>query len=125
MTPETFAAAERILSVLTAGFFGYLGFRLYVLGVTKGPSKLQAKSQWGEFVMSGTGPGIVFMAFGGAVLIYALATSGIRSRMIEQVSTVAPRAESAARAEPAASMARLGNPPTTRTYEFASSAPAR
>lgn len=108
MTPETLAALERILIVQTGAFFAFLGFRLYVLGVTKGLSKLQAKSQLGEFVMSGTGPGIVFMAFGGIVLVYALATSGIRSRIVEQAAYSGDGASAAARAEAAGSTAKTG-----------------
>ena len=114
MTPETLAALERILIVFAAGFFAYLGFQLYVLGLSKGPSKFHAKGPWGEFVMSGARPGILFMAFGGVVLVYSLATSGIRSKVVEQVEA----------ASAAASEAKLTPVPSIRTHDFASSAAA-
>lgn len=82
---EIIAGVERIFIVMAGAFFAYLGYRLYLAGLTKGESKLAAKSSLGEFAVSGTGPGLLFMAFGGAVLIYALATSGVRSTMTEKV----------------------------------------
>ena len=67
--PLLIRGIERILIVIVAGVFAYLGFRLFVLGHSSGPGKLSAKTKLGEIILSGAGPGLFFMAFGGLVLL--------------------------------------------------------
>ncbi|MCQ4143346.1 hypothetical protein [Vogesella sp. AC12] len=111
---EFIAGVERVVIVMAGAFFAYLGYRLYLAGLTKGVSKLAAKSSLGEFAVSGTGPGLLFMAFGGAVLIYALATSGVRSTVTEQIIP----SKNSKKSEASASETIL------HQYKFESSAPA-
>jgi hypothetical protein len=70
--PLLMRGIERVLIVCVAALFAYLGFRLFALGHTSGPGKLQAKTKLGEVILSGTGPGLFFMAFGGLVLLGAV-----------------------------------------------------
>ena len=63
---------ERIVVVLGAIFFGYLGYRLFLYGVDKGESRFATESRWFKVVFSGTGPGLLFMAFGATVLLMSL-----------------------------------------------------
>ena len=55
--PLIYRAIERVAIVIAATVFAYLGYRLFVLGHTKGPGRLQTKSRLGEIIVSGTGPG--------------------------------------------------------------------
>ncbi len=67
---------ERLLVVGGAIVLSYLGYRLFVFGVREGESRLSAESPFYKIVLSGTGPGLFFMAFGALVLISALYTGG-------------------------------------------------
>jgi hypothetical protein len=67
-----FREVSRIIIILIAGMMAYLGYRLFVLGHTSGPGRIVARSQLGQIVLSGTGPGLFFMAFGAIILIVAL-----------------------------------------------------
>lgn len=69
---------ERILVVVGAIIFGYLGYRLYVLGISGTQSKVNFNSQLMKFAASGTGPGLLFMIFGAVVLVFSLALGGTR-----------------------------------------------
>jgi hypothetical protein len=74
--PIVWRGVERLGIIVGAIFFGWLGFQLYKLGLSSGASKLDVKSPLIRFAMSGTGPGLLFMAFGALVLIFSLATGG-------------------------------------------------
>lgn len=65
---------ERLLTIIGAIAFAYFGYRLYILGFEKGQSKLTTESKFYKFALSGTGPGLMFMAFGGIILVTALFT---------------------------------------------------
>lgn len=87
MDPIYLRGIERILVVIGAIAFGYLGYRLYINGVNKGTNHLKAESSFYKFVFSGVGPGLFFMAFGGIVLITSLLTGLATSKITtEQVS---------------------------------------
>lgn len=75
---------ERILIVLTAALFGYLGYRLFLRGITDEKAKVAFKSKIAQLTFSGAAPGLIFMAFGVLVLMYALIFGGARS--VEQTS---------------------------------------
>ncbi|HKO93869.1 MAG TPA: hypothetical protein VJU61_22100 [Polyangiaceae bacterium] len=74
-TAVMWRGVERCLVVLGAIAFGYLGHRLYLAGVPSIPMKLDMDVPIVKFALSGGGPGIVFMAFGSTVLVWALKSS--------------------------------------------------
>lgn len=67
---------ERLVIAAGAIFFGYLGYKLYALGIDKGKSQLSTQGPFLAFAMSGTGPGLVFMTFGAFVLSLGLVNGG-------------------------------------------------
>ena len=68
--------AERIVIYGCAIFTIYLGYSLYRRGISKGRGDLQAKTGLGQIILSGTGPGLFFMAFGAIILLVGLFTGG-------------------------------------------------
>ena len=90
MDPTTFRGIERIVIVLIAGCLAYLGYRLFVLGHTTGPGKLQADTKLGKIVLSGTGPGLFFMAFGAIVLVSAVFHGDASSSSSTTTTTTRP-----------------------------------
>ena len=83
MDAVTGAIIQRILIILGAIFFGYLGYKLYMNGLKEDRGKLNVESKLMSFVLSGTGPGLFFMAFGGIVLVIALFTGGGERTVVE------------------------------------------
>ena len=79
MDAVTFRGLERLIIVFGAIIFAYLGYRLFLAGIDKGPGKLEAETRFYKFAFSGVGPGVFFMAFGGIVLVTALFTGGAES----------------------------------------------
>jgi hypothetical protein len=79
MDAVTFRGLERLVIVVGAIVFAYLGYRLFLAGIDKGPGKLEAQTRFYKFVFSGVGPGLFFMAFGAIVLVTALFTGGAKS----------------------------------------------
>ena len=71
-SPIIWRGIERILIALSAAYFGYLGSNLYLSGVENTPFELNTKISFWNFVLSGRGPGSLFMVFGAYVLITAL-----------------------------------------------------
>lgn len=67
-------AVERIIVAFGGIIFAYLGYRLYVIGITKGRGELKAESKFYTLIFSGTGPGLFFMMFGGLILLTSLFT---------------------------------------------------
>lgn len=70
--PIVWVGLERIIVVVGGVAFGFLGFLLYRLGITKGKIETNVEFWLIRFALSGTGPGLFFMAFGAAVLGVAL-----------------------------------------------------
>src|SRR5262249_14583219 len=61
------------LGALLGGFLGLLGYWLYTTaGVEQAPGQLEAKSNFLTIVLSGKGPGLLFMGIGGIVIIVAI-----------------------------------------------------
>jgi|CXWL01.1.fsa_nt_gi hypothetical protein len=77
MDPIVFRGIERLLIIVGAIFFGYLGYRLFVKGLTIGEGNLKFESKAMKIIFSGTGPGLFFMAFGAVVLVVAIAIGGV------------------------------------------------
>jgi hypothetical protein len=74
--PILVRGVDRLLIDGLAFGFAFLGYKLYMNGITKGKGEMRAKSKLGELMLSGTGPGLFFMAFGAIVLIVCLVTGG-------------------------------------------------
>lgn len=86
--PILLRGIERIAIVLVAGLFAWLGYRLFMHGHAQGESKMSLESPWAKVVFSGTGAGLIFMAFGALVLVYALIFGGIRTSERNTVQTL-------------------------------------
>jgi hypothetical protein len=81
MDAVTLRGPERIIIVIGAIVFAYLGYRLFLAGIDKGLGKLEAETRFYKCVFSGVGPGLFFMAFGAIVLVTALFTGGATSAL--------------------------------------------
>ncbi len=73
---------ENMAIILAGCFFAYLGFRLYLAGVTHGEIKSEAAGPLGRLILTGTGPGLAFMFFG-AVLVTVQSLSGRSEASVE------------------------------------------
>ena len=67
---------KRIVIFMSATFISCLGYWLYKLNINKGRGNLQANSKLRDIMLSGTGPGLLFMAFGAIILLLGLLTGG-------------------------------------------------
>lgn len=74
--PIIWRGVERVVIAVGAIAFGYLGYKLYINGITRGTSEVEVKYSFVRFAVSGTGPGLVFMTFGAVVLVTGLSTGG-------------------------------------------------
>jgi hypothetical protein len=74
--PILFRGTERIIVVLGAIIFAYMGYKLFLFGVNQGRGKLEVKSEVFKVIFSGSGPGLFFMAFGGVILVFSLTFGG-------------------------------------------------
>jgi hypothetical protein len=83
--PVLFRGTERIIVVLGAVFFAYLGYRLFLFGVDKGRGKLEVESEVFKVIFSGSGPGLFFMAFGSVVLIFSLFFGGAKTSSVSDL----------------------------------------
>lgn len=79
---------ERISVIIGGMFLGYLGYKLFIRGVTEGHGKLKAENKIYKIVFSGSGPGLFFMAFGSLVLIAALLTGQVTKRTTTDIGGV-------------------------------------
>lgn len=77
MDPILFRGIERILICVGGIVIAYLGYKLYRHGVDKGYNELTVESKLGRFLLSGVGPGLMFMGCGVIVLITALYIGGV------------------------------------------------
>lgn len=87
MDPIIFRGIERLLIIIGGIFFGYLGYRLFVKGLTAGEGTLKYESRFMKVLFSGTGPGLFFMAFGAIVLMVAIAKGGATATTIKETTT--------------------------------------
>ena len=67
--------AERLLIVVASMMIEYLGYALFRDG-KESYNTVDFESKVGKIVISGTGPGLVFMIFGATVLVSALIYGG-------------------------------------------------
>ena len=89
MDPILLRGLERIIIIAGAIIFAYLGYRLYRVGVEKAIEHLTEESKFSMLFLSGTGPGLFFMVFGGIVLTIALFTGKTsQSKLTEKVPII-------------------------------------
>lgn len=114
---------ERLLVVIGGLFFGYLGYRLFLYGVSEGNGKLETESQFFKLTFSGSGPGLFFMAFGALVLIFSVFSSATATQEVNQ--DVSQRFENAGDVNEAASTKHGGKPQLTASkLQYSSSSGA-
>ncbi|MGJ4789508.1 hypothetical protein EHQ52_15365 [Leptospira koniambonensis] len=77
MDPIAYRGIERLIIAFGGIFFGYLGYRLFMKGITTTKSDLKFESVGLNIVFSGTGPGLFFMIFGAIILITSLYSGGV------------------------------------------------
>jgi TonB family protein len=63
---------QLILIILASILFLFIGYKLFSYGVDKGRSKLRHQSEMYKLIFSGSAPGLVFMVFGGLVLVFTI-----------------------------------------------------
>jgi len=63
---------QLILIISASILFLFIGYKLFRYGVDKGRSKLRHQSELHKLIFSGSGPGLIFMVFGGLVLVFSL-----------------------------------------------------
>ena len=77
-----FLRGVQLIFIILAGIlFVFLGYKLFHYGVDKGRSKLRVKSEIYKLIFSGSGPGLLFMIFGGLVVIYSIYMLGIPTKI--------------------------------------------
>jgi hypothetical protein len=74
--PIVWRGMERLMIAVGAIVFGYFGYKLYELGMTKGKTDIGIRSSFFQFAVSGTGPGLVFLTFGATVLVAGIFSGG-------------------------------------------------
>ena len=72
---------ERLTIVAGGIVIVYLGYRLYLLGAGSSRTQVDFSSQLMKFAASGTGPGLLFMVFGCAILVCSLIFGGVTSKV--------------------------------------------
>jgi hypothetical protein len=93
---------ERLTIVAGGILVAYLGYKLYLRGASSSPTQVDISSQFMRFAASGTGPGLLFMAFGSAILVCSLIFGGVTTHSTVTSPTAASGdAAAAPEAEPA------------------------
>ena len=70
---------ERLIIIIGAIFFVYLGYKLYKFGLSEGVSKLKFESKFLNLALSGVGPGLFFIGLASLTLFLALIKGGAES----------------------------------------------
>lgn len=78
MDPILLRGIERIVIVIGAVFFAFLGYKLFLKGKDSGPGKLEVQSDILRVIVSGQGPGLFFMAFGAIILVFSIVNGGAK-----------------------------------------------
>lgn len=63
---------QSILIILASILFLYIGYKLFHYGIDKGRNRLRHQTELYRLVFSGIGPGLVFMVFGGFILVFSI-----------------------------------------------------
>ena len=79
MTAIIFHGLERLALVAGSIFIAYLGYKLFIQGITsKKKSTFKAKSAWFTVVFSGQAPGLFFMLAAVSVMVVSLMTASLK-----------------------------------------------
>lgn len=97
--PVFILGVERLVAILVGAFVTYLGFKLFSLRVSTCKTTVSGEGSFGKWFLSGTAPGIFFMAAGVAVIVASVMCGSAEAD--ETVGPVAaPHTNSAPRALP-------------------------
>lgn len=75
--PVLWRGVERLCILTVTGFFGWMGYRLFMFGITEGHAKFSSETPFHEIIFSGTGAGLFFLLVGGLSLLIALFKDGV------------------------------------------------
>jgi hypothetical protein len=78
-SPIFWRGLERCLVIIGAICFGYLGSNLYLSGVKSTPFELNTQIPLPHLLVTGAGPGAIFMVFGVIIMIIAIYTGRARA----------------------------------------------
>jgi len=67
---------ERIIAVAGGIVVCLMGYKLFRHGIDKGYEQLDIESKYFKIILSGTGPGRLFMALGAIIIMLSLVTGG-------------------------------------------------
>jgi hypothetical protein len=97
--PVFILGVERLVAILVGAFVVHLGFKLFFLRVSTSKTTVSGEGSFGKWFLSGTAPGIFFMAAGVAVIVASVVCGSAEAD--ETVGPVAaPHTNSAPRALP-------------------------
>ena len=77
--PAFWKAIERVLLVIAGIYLGFLGYKLFVLGITTGRTASDARSRVSTTIVSGVGPGLFFIVVAGLVVSIMSLTGDLQS----------------------------------------------
>ena len=75
--PVLWRGIERLCILSVTGFFGWMGYTLFMFGITEGHAKFSSEAPFNKIIFSGTGAGLFFLVVGGLSLLIALFKDGV------------------------------------------------
>ncbi len=78
--PAFWKAIERVLLVIAGIYLGFLGYKLFLLGITTGKTAPDARSRVSTTIISGVGPGLFFIVVAGLVVSVVSLTGGTQGQ---------------------------------------------
>ena len=78
--PAFWKAIERVLLIIAGIYLGFLGYKLFLLGITTGRTASDARSRVSVTVVSGVGPGLFFILVAGLVVSVVSLTGGTQGQ---------------------------------------------
>ena len=78
--PVLWKAIERVLLIIAGIYLGFLGYKLFLLGITTGRTASDARSRVSVTVVSGVGPGLFFILVAGLVVSVVSLTGGTQGQ---------------------------------------------
>ncbi|MGD0017530.1 MAG: hypothetical protein ABSC38_08475 [Verrucomicrobiia bacterium] len=77
--PTFWKAIERVLLIISGIYLGFLGYKLFLIGVTTGKTAPDARSRLSTTIVSGIGPSLFFILVAGLVVSVVSLTGGLQS----------------------------------------------
>jgi regulator of replication initiation timing len=78
--PAFWKAIERVLLVIAGIYLGFLGYKLFLLGITTGKTASDARARVSTTIVSGVGPGLFFIVVAGLVVSVVSLTGGTQGQ---------------------------------------------